>query len=180
MLLNEAHCIPTIIQFSFQTANSGNVPKRKSSFASLEITALMLQTHSVSYSMPQLLRKASFLEGVSRSYVWCLHDPYQWRIVCQSHASFGTLWSMLATLTSTSLSCGNEKSNQIARFVNSDVFAVVLDCDTKKLTPCIFITITSEETTDLIEYVIAQGIEVGLGSLRCWGMDQSLDLFMGR
>lgn len=38
--------------------------------------------------------------------------------------------------------------------------------DTKKLAPCIFITITREETTDLIEYVIAQGIEVGLGSLR--------------
>lgn len=37
----------------------------------------------------------------------------------------------------------------------------VWDCDTKKLTPCIFITITSEETTNLIEYVIAPGIEVG-------------------
>lgn len=171
-----------IFSFFFQTANSGNVPKwkRKSCFAPLEITALVLQTHSISYSMPQLLRKASFLEGVSRSYVWFPHDPYRRRIACQSHASFGTLWSVLATLTSTSLSCGNEKSNQIARFVSPDEFSVVLNCDTKKLTPCIFITITSEETTNLIEYVIAQGIEVGLGSLRCWSMGRSLNLFMGR
>lgn len=32
------------------------------------------------------------------------------------------------------------------------------DCDTKKLSPCAFITITSKETTNLIEYVIARGI----------------------
>lgn len=34
----------------------------------------------------------------------------------------------------------------------------VWDCDTKKLSPCVFITITSKETTNLIEYVIAPGI----------------------
>lgn len=54
------------------------------------------------------------------------------------------------------------------------------DCDTKKLTGCIFITITREKTTKLIEYVIAQGSEVGLASLHCWSMGQSLGLFIGR
>lgn len=35
-------------------------------------------------------------------------------------------------------------------------------------------------TTNLIEYVIARGSEVGLGSLRCRSTAQSLNLFMGR
>lgn len=125
-----------------------------------------IQTFSKSYSIPKLLRKASFLEGISLSlYVWFLCDPCQRCIVCQLHVSFRTLSSLLASLTSTGLPCGNKGSNQLARFVNPHCL-IRLRLWQKKLTPCIFITITSKETTNLIEYVIAQGTEVGLGSLR--------------
>lgn len=134
-----------------------------------------IQTFSKSYSIP---KQASFLEGLSL-YVWFLCDPCQWCIVCQLHVSFRTLSSLLASLTSTGLPCGNKGSNQLASFVNPHCL-IRLRLWQKKLTPCIFITITSKETTNLIEYVIAQGTEVGLGSLRCWSMGQSLNLFLGR
>lgn len=111
------------------------------------------------------------LSSKSSLSLWFLRDPCQRYIVHPFHFS-----SRLASLTAIGLLRGNPGSSQLARFVDPPLSPFVWDWDTKKLTPCMFITITSEETANLIEYVIARGTGVGLGSLSGWSVGQSPDL----